>query len=94
MIRSRLAAALGVPLLLGALACGCAGPEPAPPPPQETTADPLERGTSEELSPPLGKPRPKLVPGDVLADEGPPPPATEEPQPAPEPEQPEPARGE
>lgn len=56
--------------LVGALClpAGCGSAEETPPPPKQEE-HPLERGTSEELAPPLGKPRPKLVPGDVLERE-------------------------
>lgn len=56
-------------LLPGAALLGCSGPEPEPPPPEQKQ-QPLERGTTTEVhSPPLSKPRPKLVPGDVLERE-------------------------
>lgn len=62
-----LARACSIAALAGLIACS--SPEPATPPPTPKDEHPLERGTSEELSPPLGKPRPKLVPGDVLERE-------------------------
>lgn len=93
-------------LLPGAALLGCSGPEPEPPPPEQKQ-QPLERGTTTEvLSPPLGKPRPKLVPGDVLEreeqaekqepgqDSPPPAPESAAGQPAPEPPPTEPERGE
>ena len=93
-------------LLPGAALLGCSGPEPEPPPPEQKQ-QPLERGTTTEVhSPPLSKPRPKLVPGDVLEreeqaakqepgqDQPPPAPDAASGQPAPEPERTEPERTE
>lgn len=54
-----------LPLLAGLLFAACSSTETVPEP--RPAKAPLEQGTAEHLSPPLGKPRPKLVPGDVVA---------------------------
>lgn len=80
-------------LVAGILFAACSSAEPVPEP--RPTKAPLEQGTSEQLSPPLGKPRPKLVPGDVVArQEGSPVERTEVVEEPEEPPAEEPERGE